>query len=158
MQSGDREPLEGIAEEPPTDGSTAITTAAAFAQELLDYSQELEELYSASESLGDTAPLPQTATENADVAAAETAAMGAAEVTAVSQEDGAENVDVADAETAAVSQEDVEEMCDKGRPILIQLVKAAVDAGPAQPGLGKLGIAIAGHLGHSLGVLTIYLH
>ena len=68
---------------------------------------------------------------------------------------GAENVDVADAETAAVSQEDVEEMCDKGRPILIQLVKAAVDAGPAQPGLGKLGIAIAGHLGHSLDLGTV---
>ena len=134
MQSGDREPLEGIAEEPPTEESTANRNAANFAQELLDYSQELEELYSASESLGDAAPLPQTTAENADVAAAETAAMGAAEVTAVRQEDVAENVDVADAETAAVSQEDVEEMCDKGRPILIQLVKAAVDVGPMQLG------------------------
>ena len=57
MQSGDREPLEGIAEEPSTEGSTATTNAATFAQELLDYSQELEELYSASESLGDTAPM-----------------------------------------------------------------------------------------------------
>ena len=153
MQSGDREPLEGIAEEPQTEGSTAITTAAAFAQELLDYSQELEELYSASDSLGDAAPLPQTAAENAEMAAAEAAALGAAETTAVSQEDVADTADVAAAETAAmeaaetVSQEDVEEMCDKGRPILIQLVKAAVEAGPVQPGLGKLGIAIAGHLG-----------
>ena len=115
MQSGDREPLEGIAEEPPTEESTANRNAANFAQELLDYSQELEELYSASESLGDAAPLPQTAAENADMAAAEAAALGAAE-------------------TTAVSQEDVEEMCDKGRPILIQLVKAAVDAGPMQLG------------------------
>ena len=134
MQSGDREPLEGIAEEPPTEGSTAITTAAAFAQELLDYSQELEELYSASESLGDTAPMPPTAAENADDA--EPTAAGQ-EVIAASQEDVADNADVAAAETveaaetAAVSQEDVEEMCDKGRPILIQLVKAAVEAGPA---------------------------
>ena len=160
MQSGDREPLEGIAEEPPTEESTANRNAANFAQELLDYSQELEELYSASESLGDTAPMPQTATENADVAAAATAAVGDAEPTAAgqeviaaSQEDVADNADVAAAETAAmeaaetVSQEVVEEMCDKGRPILIQLVKAAVEAGPVQPGLGKLGIAIAGHLG-----------
>ena len=72
MQSGDREPLEGIAEEPPTEEPTANRTAADFAQELLDYSQELEELYSASVSLDDAAPLPQTAAENADVAAAET--------------------------------------------------------------------------------------
>ena len=170
MQSGDREPLEGIAEEPPTEGSTAITTAATFTQELLDYSAELEELYSASESLGDTVPLPQTATENADVAAAEPAAVGDAEPTAAGpevipagQEDVADNADVAAAETAAmeaaetaaVSQEDVEEMCDKGRPILIQLVAAAVEAGPVQPGLGKLGIAIAGHLGHSLDLETV---
>ena len=141
MQSGDREPLEGIAEEPLTEGSTAITPAATFAQELLYYSAELEELYSASESLAtDAATLPQTSAENADVAAAETAAMGAAETAAVSQEDVADTADVAAAETAAmeaaetVSQEVVEEMCDKGRPILIQLVKAAVDAGPMQLG------------------------
>ena len=117
MQSGDREPLEGIAEEPPTEGSTAITTAAAFAQELLDYSQELEELYSASVSLDDAAPLPQTAAENVDMAAAEAAALGA-ETTAVSQEDVADTADVSAAEaaameaaeTAAVSQEDVEDV------------------------------------------------
>ena len=170
MQSGDREPLEGIAEEPSTEGSTAITNAAGFAQELLDYSQELEELYSASESLGDTAPMPPTATENAGVDAAAIAAVGDArptaagqEVIAASQEEVVDNADVAAgdtaameaAETAAVSQEDVEEMCDKGRPILIQLVAAAVEAGPVQPGLGKLGIAIAGHLGHSLDLETV---
>ena len=137
MQSGDREPLEGIAEEPPTEESTANRNAADFAQELLDFSQELEELYSASES------------------PAETADMGAAEVTAVSQEDVAENVDVAAAENTAVSQEDVEDMCDKGRPILIQLVKAALDAGHVQPGLGKLGIAIAGHLGNNVDLETL---
>ena len=137
MQSGDREPLEGIAEEPTTEESTANRNTADFAQELLDFSQELDELYSASES------------------PAETADMGAAEVTAVSQEDVAENVDVAAAENTAVSQEDVEDMCDKGRPILIQLVKAALDAGHVQPGLGKLGIAIAGHLGNNIDLGTL---
>jgi len=117
MQSGDGERLEGIAEEPPTTG-----TGDDFDQELLDFSQELESAASMVRDGDAEDREPDEAVSSTSAAA------------------GSEEV------SEFLTQEVVEEVSEKGRDFLVQLVKATTEIGDQSQGLGRLDIVIAGQL------------